>query len=111
MLPHYIWQDFIDVIDDLQSFGYEFEKEWYEVFLDFRFPFIGKVNIRDYEIELRTGIEPWIVLGEESTSIGTARYVDSSVERLQVKVSGLTDTRHTHMQRKNDSSAQFRDHG
>ncbi|MCB1144892.1 MAG: transglutaminase family protein [Leptospiraceae bacterium] len=94
MLPHYIWQDFIDVIDDLQSFGYEFEKEWYEVFLDFRFPFIGKVNIRDYEIELRTGIEPWIVLGEESTSIGTARYVDSSVERLQVKVSGLTDTRH-----------------
>jgi uncharacterized protein (DUF2126 family)/transglutaminase-like putative cysteine protease len=93
-LPHYIWEDFKDVIYDMNQAGYEFEKEWYEVFCDFRFPLIGKTEIGDIGIELRTAIEPWLVLGEESVTGGTARYVDSSVERLQVKISGLTASRH-----------------
>jgi uncharacterized protein (DUF2126 family)/transglutaminase-like putative cysteine protease len=94
MLPYYLWQDFLDVIQDLNNYGYDFKKEWFEVFHDFRFPLAGHVNLSGFDVELRTAIEPWIVLGEENSGSGTARYVDSSVERLQFKIFGLTDSRH-----------------
>ncbi len=61
---------------------------------EFRFPFYGEATYAGVRLELRSAIEPWNVLGEEPGPGGTARYVDSSVERLQVKVSGMTDTRH-----------------
>lgn len=95
MLPHYVWQDFKEVLDALHRSGYEFDAAWFQPFLEFRFPQYGAVQIQDIELELRMAIEPWHVLGEEVTSSGTARYVDSSVERLQVKLNGMTDTRHT----------------
>jgi uncharacterized protein (DUF2126 family) len=94
MLPHYLWADLKDVIDDLNAAGFPFQLDWYRPFLEFRFPRYGTLQLQDIEVELRSAIEPWHVLGEESTSLGTARYVDSSVERLQVKVSGLTDGRY-----------------
>ena len=94
MLPHYLWADMKDVIDDLKAAGYPFDLDWFTPFLEFRFPRYGTLQLDNIQIELRTAIEPWHVLGEESTSLGTARYVDSSVERLQVKVSGLTDSRY-----------------
>ncbi|HVM97926.1 MAG TPA: transglutaminase family protein, partial [Candidatus Acidoferrales bacterium] len=94
LLPHYVGQDFRDVLCDLNAFGYSFEPEWFAPFFEFRFPQYGSVQIGDLQLELRMAVEPWHVLGEEVTSQGTARYVDSSVERLQVKVSGMTDTRH-----------------
>jgi uncharacterized protein (DUF2126 family) len=94
MLPHYLWADLKDVIDDLNVAGFSFQLDWYKPFLEFRFPRHGTLQLGDIAIELRTAIEPWNVLGEENTSLGTARYVDSSVERLQVKVSGLTDSRY-----------------
>ncbi len=94
MLPHYLWADLKDVIDDLGAAGFPFQLDWYKPFLEFRFPRYGTLQLDDIQIELRTAIEPWHVLGEESTSLGTARYVDSSVERLQVKVNGLTDSRY-----------------
>jgi len=94
MLPHYLWADLKDVIDDLKAAGFAFDLAWFGPFLEFRFPRHGTLELGDIQIELRTAIEPWHVLGEESTSLGTARYVDSSVERLQVKVSGLTDSRY-----------------
>ncbi len=94
MLPHYLWADLKDVIDDLNDAGFPFQLDWYKPFLEFRFPRYGTLQINDISIELRTAIEPWHVLGEESTSQGTARYVDSSVERMQVKVNGLTDSRY-----------------
>ncbi len=94
MLPHYLWADLKDVISELNAAGFAFQLDWYKTFLEFRFPRYGTLQIGDIAIELRSAIEPWHVLGEESTSLGTARYVDSSVERLQVKISGLTDSRY-----------------
>ena len=94
MLPHYVARDLADVVADLQRWGFPFDKAWFDPFLEFRFPRYGVINIDDIELELRFAIEPWHVLGEEVTAQGTARFVDSSVERLQVKVRGLTDTRH-----------------
>ncbi|MCY4403877.1 MAG: transglutaminase family protein [Candidatus Poribacteria bacterium] len=94
MLHHYVQSDIQEVISDLQSSGYPFDMAWLDPFFEFRFPVLGKLNIKDIELELRMAIEPWHVLGEEVTRTGTSRFVDSSVERLQVKLSGITDTRY-----------------
>ncbi|MES9955186.1 MAG: transglutaminase family protein [Candidatus Thiodiazotropha sp. 6PLUC2] len=94
MLPHYIERDLADVVRDLGKSGFGFESEWFSPFLEFRFPRYGTINVDDIEMELRFAIEPWNVLGEEVTAQGTARYVDSSVERLQAKINGVTPGRH-----------------
>jgi uncharacterized protein (DUF2126 family) len=94
MLPHYVWQDIRDVICDLQSSAYPLKLEWFAPFQEFRFPHIGSITHDDIELEIRTAIEPWHVLGEEVTAQGTSRFVDSAVERLQVRVNGATDERH-----------------
>jgi uncharacterized protein (DUF2126 family)/transglutaminase-like putative cysteine protease len=94
LLPHFVWQDFNEVIVDLQQAGYPMEADWYLPFLEFRFPVHGRVRYSGIEVELRQAIEPWNVLGEEATGGGTARYVDSSVERLQVRIAGLTGDRY-----------------
>jgi uncharacterized protein (DUF2126 family) len=94
MLPHHVRQDFCDVIDDLNRAGFAFDVSWYDSHFEFRFPMIGQLDRSDIHLELRSAIEPWYVLGEEPAGGGTARFVDSSVERLQVKVSGLNDKRH-----------------
>ena len=94
MLPHYIWRDVCSVAQDLRDHGLEFRAEWLAPFEEFRFPHYGRVQLDDVCIELRWAIEPWNVLGEEVGSFGTARYVDSSVERLQVKVTGMEGERY-----------------
>jgi uncharacterized protein (DUF2126 family) len=94
MLPHYVWQDIKEVVADLNAEGYPFQLEWLAPFEEFRFPHYGNMNIGDINLELRWAIEPWHVLGEEISSFGTSRYVDSSVERLQVKLTGLTGERY-----------------
>ncbi|RTE67131.1 transglutaminase family protein [Amphritea opalescens] len=94
MMPHYVWADIREVVKDLQEHGIPFQQAWLAPFEEFRFPHYGSVNIDDVRIELRWAIEPWHVLGEEVGSFGTARFVDSSVERLQVKVEGLTPDRY-----------------
>ncbi|MEM7259611.1 MAG: transglutaminase family protein, partial [Pseudomonadota bacterium] len=94
MLPHYLWQDITEVIDDLQAHGFAFDASWLDAFFEFRFPVHGERQIGDINLQLRSAIEPWHVLGEEATASGMARYVDSSVERLQLKVTGLTQHRH-----------------
>jgi len=94
MLPHFVAQDIRDVVQDLRNHGYAFEQHWFDPFVEFRFPRYGTVAYEGVELELRQAIEPWNVLGEEMSSGGTARYVDSSVERMQLRVRGLTDTRH-----------------
>ena len=94
MLPHFVWQDFRDVIEDLQREGYEMKPEWFAPHSEFRFPLIGSFAQHGMEVELRTALEPWHVLGEEASAGGTARYVDSSLERMQVKVTGWVDRRY-----------------
>jgi uncharacterized protein (DUF2126 family) len=94
LLPHFVEQDLEDVVMQLSREGYPFELEWFAPHLEFRFPLYGTIEHRGVELELRQAIEPWNVLGEEQAGGGTARYVDSSVERLQVKVKGMVDPRH-----------------
>jgi len=94
LLPHFVVADMRDVVADLNALGYAFAAEWFDPFVEFRFPRFGNVSYDGVTIELRQAIEPWHVLGEEVSAGGTARFVDSSVERLQVKVSGMVPGRH-----------------
>ena len=94
MLPHFIAADMHDVVLDLQRAGCAFDFAWVSPFIEFRFPRYGAVVYDNIQLELRQALEPWNVMGEEVAAAGTARYVDSSLERMQVKVSGLTAPRH-----------------
>ncbi len=94
MLPHFIWDDLCDVLEELDQFGYAIRPEWFAPHLDFRFPRLGDFNARGVNAELRLALEPWHVMGEQGAVGGTVRFVDSSVERVQVHVTGLVGDRH-----------------
>jgi uncharacterized protein (DUF2126 family)/transglutaminase-like putative cysteine protease len=94
MLPHFLWADFTSVGEDLRGCGLPIELDWFRPHYEFRFPRIGAIAAGGVEVELRQALEPWHVLGEESTASGTARYVDDSLERLQVRVNGQTGDRY-----------------
>ncbi|HTP95771.1 MAG TPA: transglutaminase family protein [Burkholderiales bacterium] len=94
MLPYFAWQDFEDVLADLGAAGYPLQPEWFAPHYEFRFPRYGDFAARGTQVELRAALEPWHVMGEEGATGGTVRYVDSSVERLQVKTTGLIGDRY-----------------
>jgi uncharacterized protein (DUF2126 family) len=94
MLPWFVWQDFEDVIAEMNQYGTPLDVQWFLPHFEFRFPFYGEFAARGVQVELRAALEPWHVMGEEGGAGATVRYVDSSVERLQVKATGLIDERH-----------------
>ena len=94
MLPHFVEQDFNGALEELSALGFGLDPAWFEPHLAFRFPHIGDLEVRGMRLELRNALEPWHVLGEEQTAFGTARYVDSSVERVQARVNGWVDERY-----------------
>ncbi len=94
LMPHYVAHDFTDVLDELRGLGYRFDPSWFDPHFEFRFPRIGDVTLRGTTLELRHALEPWHVLGEEPAGGATARFVDSSVERVQALVSGWVDERY-----------------
>ncbi|ACY14596.1 DUF2126 domain-containing protein [Haliangium ochraceum] len=94
MLPHFLWHDFEEVAADLAGHGLPFEASWFRPFLDHRCPVFGRLQLGDVELELRTALEPWPTLGEQPSGAVVARYVDSSLERLQVSARGVVEDRH-----------------
>ncbi|RMH83609.1 transglutaminase family protein [Pseudomonas sp. AOB-7] len=94
LLPHFVEQDFADVLQELGAFGYRLRGEWFAPHFEFRFPKAGDFAVKGIELELRQALEPWHVLGEEGASGGTVRYVDSSLERMQVKLGGMAPDRY-----------------
>lgn len=88
MLPHYVWQNLLDALEELSSYGTKLDTAWFEPHLAFRFPVIGQVAVHGTTVELRHALEPWHALGETAGISGTVRYVDSSVERVQARVTG-----------------------
>jgi uncharacterized protein (DUF2126 family) len=94
LLPHFVAQDLGDVMADMHSEGYALKADWFAAHFEFRFPKYGDFDARGVHLELRQALEPWHVMGEEGSAGGTVRYVDASVERLQVKVSGMPPARY-----------------
>jgi uncharacterized protein (DUF2126 family)/transglutaminase-like putative cysteine protease len=94
LLEHYVKEDLRSVVQYLNDEGYEFKLDWFDPFFEFRFPLYGMTTIEGMHVEIRAAIEPWHVLGEESGSQGTSRYVDSSLERLQIKIQDFNEERY-----------------
>ncbi|RZL94846.1 MAG: transglutaminase family protein [Variovorax sp.] len=94
LLPTFVKMDFDDVIAEMRQAGFAFDADWFAPHLEFRFPLVGQVQAMGVELSLRNALEPWHVMGEEGSAGGTVRYVDSSLERIEVRVTGLNESRH-----------------
>jgi uncharacterized protein (DUF2126 family)/transglutaminase-like putative cysteine protease len=94
LLPTFIWMDLQDVLAEMRQAGFAFDASWFAPHFEFRFPVAGDLQAMGMELTLRTALEPWHVMGEEGAPGGTVRYVDSSLERIEVKVNGLNESRH-----------------
>ncbi len=94
LLPTFVKMDFDDVISEMRQAGFAFDPNWFAPHFEFRFPLVGQVQAMSVELSLRNALEPWHVMGEEGSAGGTVRYVDSSLERIEVRVTGMNESRH-----------------
>jgi uncharacterized protein (DUF2126 family)/transglutaminase-like putative cysteine protease len=94
LLPTFVKMDLNDVLAEMREAGYAFDTSWFAPHFEFRFPLVGEVQSRGIELTLRNALEPWHVMGEEGSPGGTVRYVDSSLERIEVRVTGLNESRY-----------------
>ena len=94
LLPTFVQMDLHDVVTEMRQAGFDFDAAWFAPHFEFRFPLVGQVEAFGMELTLRNALEPWHVMGEEGAIGGTVRYVDSSLERLEVRVTGLNESRH-----------------
>jgi len=94
LMEHFVREDIKDIVLQLNDAGFEFREEWFDPFFEFRFPLLGLTKVKSFALELRMAIEPWNVLGEEMSGGGTSRYVDSSLERVQIKVNDFQEERY-----------------
>jgi uncharacterized protein (DUF2126 family)/transglutaminase-like putative cysteine protease len=94
LLPTFVQMDFNDVIAEMRAAGYAFDAEWFAPHFEFRFPLVGEVRTMGTTLTLRNALEPWHVMGEEGSAGGTVRYVDSSLERIELRVTGFNESRH-----------------
>jgi uncharacterized protein (DUF2126 family) len=94
LLPTFVWSDFEDALAELRTAGFGFDPAWFAPHFEFRFPLVGELATHGVGLTLRAALEPWHVMGEEGSAGGTVRYVDSSLERLELKVAGLNGNRH-----------------
>jgi uncharacterized protein (DUF2126 family)/transglutaminase-like putative cysteine protease len=94
LLPTFVRMDFADVLAQLRRAGFAFDDSWFNPHFEFRFPMLGEVTAAGVHLTLRAALEPWHVMGEEGAPGGTARYVDSSLERVEIKANGLNNNRY-----------------
>ncbi len=94
MLPAFVQMDLHDVLDEMAQAGFKFDRAWFAPHFEFRFPIAGQMQVLGIELTLRNALEPWHVMGEEGAPGGTVRYVDSSLERIEVRATGLNESRY-----------------
>jgi uncharacterized protein (DUF2126 family)/transglutaminase-like putative cysteine protease len=94
MLPTFVGMDFDDVLADLREAGFGFDPAWFAPHFEFRFPRAGDLQLHGMVMTLRNALEPWHVMGEEGAPGGTVRYVDSSLERIEVRINGFNPSRY-----------------
>jgi uncharacterized protein (DUF2126 family) len=94
MLPTYVREDLREVVDDLRAAGFAFELDWFAPHWEFRFPRLGDFEAGGVRVDLRMALEPWPVMGEEGAAGGTVRFVDASLERIEIAAHGLVEGRH-----------------
>ncbi|MEM1148953.1 MAG: transglutaminase family protein [Pseudomonadota bacterium] len=87
MLPDMVMADFTSALRKINDgLGLSLDPAWFAAQFDFRFPKVGTIEQDGHVLEVRNALEPWHVLGEEGAASGTTRFVDSSLERLQVRL-------------------------
>lgn len=92
LLPSFLERDLQEVLTYLEQDGFSFETSWFRTHLHFRFPFLAEESLGDGHWTLRRAVEPWPLLGEQPTpSGGLVRCVDSSTERLEIRLLGLPE--------------------
>jgi uncharacterized protein (DUF2126 family) len=95
-LPAFVWEDLAIICADLRNHGIAFDAEWLRAPWEFRFPKLGefalpvsnlKSEISNPTLVFRQALEAWPLLGESPNAGTVARTVDSSLDRIEARIS------------------------